>query len=588
MKTSVFLTLCLLLIFSLPVSAQIGTSTGTGMPPESYVPADFAGFIRARVDVADAFPLQIAAVAAYRLQPSRVNIENFQGYDSLFPMDILDVEGATFSVAIQPWVNRELVIAYRTFEEGLTTTSENVLLILPVDDVTLAATFLAPVLQLQDHLERTTYRDVSLHIGDKAAFAFAPEVVFIGAEEVVKEALDVRTGVGERLIDQSNYQTVSAASPDNTMMFAYMGGENARTALSLLLNVDVSAEPLLQALGETLQEAHRNEGTFEAALLTSAIDAIGVSVVIDDLPLLPGGGFVSGPEGRPVVVRFITTFYTADKTQFNVDTSFDESVLNMIPQNAMVVQSGGNARGALYDALYALPLANFAGRILGAFPVPESVGSVNELVTVPSAADLERSVNGFLSVLENVGDFQLTEDLLRHFTGSYTVALLPRPNNPTPVLNTPFDLLVVAEVDEGSLVVDNLTRLIELLSPTSEFEDETISETAFRTLRQVDTGEVVLRLGVVDGMLVIATGSSLEPALQAWAGDNRLIDRERWLAVSEDAVPHLFVNLDSIFNVFFQIGGTPIGQQVNVLAARGQQVADGLYQLQVMMTLPTS
>jgi hypothetical protein len=39
----------------------------------------------------------------------------------------------------------------------------------------------------------------------------------------------------------------------------------------------------------------------------------------------------------------------------------------------MVVHSGTDATGAAYDLLLALPLSNFTGQFLSAFPIGESV-----------------------------------------------------------------------------------------------------------------------------------------------------------------------------------------------------------------------
>jgi hypothetical protein len=100
-----------------------------------------------------------------------------------------------------------------------------------------------------------------------------------------------------------------------------------------------------------------------------------------------------------------------------------------------------------------------------------------------------------------------------------------------------------------------------------------------------DTGDVIARLGVVDNALVVATGNALEAALDARRGDNRLIDRDRWQVVSQEASPQLFVNLNTFTSTFLPDLGAPVSAQTSVLAARGQLLGDGLFQLKLTMTL---
>jgi hypothetical protein len=90
MKSRLLLILVVLLVGISPSAAQQNL-------PEASIPADFAGFVRFKVESGVALSeLRIAEFAALILQPGRFDPNTFAGYDSLFPVDILDVEGVTF------------------------------------------------------------------------------------------------------------------------------------------------------------------------------------------------------------------------------------------------------------------------------------------------------------------------------------------------------------------------------------------------------------------------------------------------------------------------------------------------------------
>lgn len=567
----------------------VSPAWGQNALAEAAIPADFAGFVRVRLDAPTAIPpLNIAVFAAARLQPERISSLQFAGYDTLFPLDIFDVEGATFSQFILPWAKGEVIVAYRQFGQGLRVQRDDVLMIVPAQDMLRAAAALAPVLQAQDFLETESYQGLLLHKGDLATIAFTPEAVLIGSSALVKQALDARAGAAARLIDQAAYQMVIANSPPNTLLFAYLKGENAASALNGLLNTSTTTEPLLVNLGESLREAEFAQGSFGLPLLTSSLDALGASVVVEDLPFVPGTNFVVGENNEPLRVRASITLYN-EQTHFNKTEAFDSSVLNLIPQSAFVVQSGSNARSAAYDVLYTLPLTNFAGSLLGAFPVQPSVGVFNNQINQPSAEDLQQAVSGYLSVLNALAGFDLDTDLLNYLSGSYSFALIPRPNNPTPVLNTPFDVLFVAQVNNRELAAAGVTRLLEIIFGSTLIENEDLDGVRYATIREQFTGEVIVRVGVIDNTLIVATGSALQPALQARSGDNRLVDRERWQTVSKDEIPQLFVNISSFYSTFFPTtGGQPAANSALLLAANGDVVENGLYELKVLMTLPVN
>ncbi|MFN8451671.1 MAG: hypothetical protein U0521_24545 [Anaerolineae bacterium] len=135
---------------------------------------------------------------------------------------------------------------------------------------------------------------------------------------------------------------------------------------------------------------------------------------------------------------------------------------------------------------------------------------------------------GFLDAVEPMVDVQ--NDVLGQLDGGYSLAL-PAPNNPVPVLNTPFDVLLVVQTDSPeaaqSVVQDNADKLLEMFVAPLE-DSEQIDDQSFRTLRAPDTGEPLLRVGAVDNLLVIGTGSAAQLALDARRGDNRLTAQDRW------------------------------------------------------------
>jgi hypothetical protein len=112
-------------------------------------------------------------------------------------------------------------------------------------------------------------------------------------------------------------------------------------------------------------------------------------------------------------------------------------------------------------------------------------------------------------------------------------------------------------------------------------EDQT-----FTTLFAPDTDEPLLRMGLVDDLLLIATGDSARIALNAWHGDNRLISQERWQVLNEDTMPNLYVDIPAFYNTFLPISG---GQTVDVLRQVGihsRSLGDGLYEIKLRVTLP--
>src|SRR5690606_7612356 len=106
--------------------------------------------------------------------------------------------------------------------------------------------------------------------------------------------------------------------------------------------------------------------------------------------------------------------------------------------------------------------------------------------------------------------------LLNKLDGSYSLALLPRPNNPLPGLNAPFDLLLVVQTPDAEAAADvqaNTSRLLETF--TVPLEDEVLNAHKFSTLRDAATGEALVRVGAVDNLVVVGTGEAAQQALRA-------------------------------------------------------------------------
>src|SRR5262249_22702958 len=147
-----------------------------------------------------------------------------------------------------------------------------------------------------------------------------------------------------------------------------------------------------------------------------------------------------------------------------------------------IVQSGSDAANAATDALYTLPFLSFADKALAAFAVQQPAGSA---LPTPTAQDAAAAVSGFLNAVKPVVDVQ--SEVLDKLKGSYSLALLPRPNDPLPGVDTPFDLLLVAQTDSVESAQAVQASMSKLLSTfTSPLEDTQLGDQTFQTLRAPD------------------------------------------------------------------------------------------------------
>ena len=537
--------------------------------PLAWVPADFAGMIRLDVASAETLTaLNVATFAASFLQPQRIQFQPIQGLESVIPLTLLDVDDASYMQDVLPWLGDEIILAYRSFGPDLQ--GDDRVLLMPTRDVLQSASSFSRILEAQDILKQEDYNGTTLYLGDKTTIVFTPQAVLIGTTDAVKAVLDVQAGNGARMIDQQAYRMTTQNVSEQAIAFGYIDGDEVLPSLSVLLEGSESALPILQDINEALS-AYRDDVSLEQLVLNNALDGVGFTLQADTL--------------RQEAVHVRLTLYDEDYAATPVEADFASTVLDLLPQNAMLVQSGTNAQGAAYDLLTVLPLANFASQVVGAFPVQPSTATTSGALTVPTAGDIEQVLGGLLMTLNQQANFDLDHDLLQHFTGSYAVALLPRPNDPLPPLNLPYDLLLVADVDDPEEALDGAIRLTEILLAQDALSTVDVEEMPFRVVEY--NGDPVLWLGTVDNMLVLATGTALDQALDARIGDDRLINRERWQKVSEDGIPHFYLDIPAMYGTFFPQLAGPQLQQIRQLGAQTEYMGDGLFQMKLTVTLPS-
>jgi hypothetical protein len=515
-----------------------------------WVPADFAGFIwldssQPQVTLP---ALNLHLTVARVLQFSRVSEEGFADLNALFPLDRFDLEGGSFDSLILPWLGGELIAAYRQLDGRLDADPRDTLLIAATDDPFQALSVMRAALGGQDLLESSSYRGVTIYAGDQTAFAFTPAAVLIGDEALIRAALDAEAGAVPGLTDSAVYQSVTGALTERipiraAPLYAYLTGDAAAAAPRRLLDYTGDGDPLFDALLEALANLTPEAASpsaqetlaAERALLSGSADALGIWLSYDDV--------------RFESLRADVVIHSS--SPLAADAAFDMAVLDYIPRSAAFVHSGADAQRAVYGALAALPLANFASRALSAFPLVQPTAG-SEVLPAPDAAQARAAVEGFLTIIGESG-VNLRGDLLDKLTGSYSVALLPRPNNPTAALNTPFDLLAVAQSDDPAVAVETLTNALRLFVgdsvevETLELRGESLAVTA---LRAPGSGDPVLMFGVVGEALVIGTGDALPLAVRAWQGDNRLMDQARWSGVGGGAVPYIYADIGGVYSTF--------------------------------------
>ncbi len=564
-KRAFIIFMALMAVGILPIAAQDTTPSAT-----DFIPADFAGFIQVRVDdpAQTLRGLNVATFVASRFQPDRVRVQNALAYDDFIPFDLLfSVEDISFANNVLPWVKGDMVFAYRKFDDRLKADPADVLMILPTVDILKSTAGLSKILSAKKLLDKQVYRGVPVYVGKQTSIALTASVVFIGPIDLVKAGLDVQVGASKRLTDNTIYQAVRSGAPAQALVFAYATDKSAMNALSGVVSGQKGSESLLAAFGGAISQV-RGEGGVGTMLLEGKFDGLGVSLEV----------------GNDDTFTATATLHSVSALPAADALPFDKSLLDMIPRNALLVHSGSNATSTIYDLLVALPMSNFAGQMYGGGLIT-SPPAENPLKK-PAAADLQSAVRSYLSVLNQVNGFNLEKDLLQHLSGNYVAALLPRPNSPVPVINTPFDVLIVAEVKDGDLAKAGATKFLQTMFNLQPLDSEKVDDWTFDTLGL--NGDVVFRLGTKDGKLMITTGLAVQSAFSAARGDNRLTDQASWQALSKTDLPELYVDTDVLYNTFFPSAGGLV-QDVNNrtrFTLRSGDLHNGLFQLKLNVALP--
>lgn len=555
MSRPILLLLALLLAVA-PVSAR--QTTGGAL---DWLPADVAAFIR--LDLTDPATtlrgLNNAVAVGSFVQPERLTPREQRpySYPDFFPLATFDTENITFDRLILPWLAGEVVVAFPALGDDLDPAAP--LLILPANDGLQAANALSVVIRAQDNLTRDDDADATIFHGDRATFAFTPTAVLVGDESAVRAALATAYSDAPRLVDTPAV-TAMRADIDAATAFLYLDGSLRFPALSVALNGDTTATGLLTVFGTALGEAG-----LSIAPLTASADAVGVSLV-------------SQPITRTVRGSLLLHLPDQDITLSNEPPA--AAVLASLPRQVMAAASGAAIDRAIDASLLALPLSGYARGMLGAFPL--GLPSASSL-PAPAQADLQYAAASFAAVLPDLAAFRAT------LSGSYAVALAPNPFDPTPLLNRPYDALLVAAVRDGDAALTSLSRLTALLLgfDAARWQTEATPDGDWLSLL-TETDDAVIRLGVRDDILIAGTGDLALAAARALGGDNRLIDTPRWAALSAAGSPALYVDVNAAYALTpFALPGGPVSQGIGQLGAR-QSVSDGVYRLDVVVTVPAT
>jgi hypothetical protein len=538
-----------------------------------FVPADFAGMVRLNeIDpVVTTRDMNVAIAVAGLFQPARIaqRQNGYLHYDLIPFANLFDVADTSFGTTIQPWLNGEIVLAYKTFDGGLRADYKDFLIILATENPLSAANALKSVVRGQDLPEREMYRDVAIYVGDKAAIAFTTTAVFVGPVDLIKAALDVQAGEGQRLTDQRAYQAIQQSMPEDAFLTGYVSGDHLLTAVNGLLNGEAESTALLEAFGSALSQI-RSAPSFAQMLLDGGFDGAGASVRLDE------------DNNRLLATALLHSAHEITAS----DGPFDQSLLDMMPRNALLVHSGPDFSAFLTDVMTAMPMSNFSGNLLGGFGLP-IISPRNTVLTPPKAVDLTTAVNNFTMALKTFGELDLHADLLDHLGGNYALALLPRPNSPVPFLNTPFDLLIVTRAEDGEAAQTGVTKLLQALYGLDAVDLNSNSEWHFKAL--VDGRDAVFTVGYLEHMLIIATGDgeAASAALAAQQGDNRLTNQDVWKVFNEHPRHDFYVDPLVLINTFFPNAGGIEGNPANRIRAvvDSQPINDDLFQINVTVTL---
>jgi len=556
----IYLLLILLIFcasFALPAGAQQPPS------PLNWIPADFAGFIRIDTEnpAATLDTINIDHFIASVLQSSRIMYEGRPEFSNLLPMDALDVEDPSFADLFGQWLGDEIILAYSELDERFE--SDLPLIIIPTQNSFGAAAGLSTVIQAQDRLTEEVDGTTRIFHGDQATFAFLPATVLIGSEADVNAALAVRAGNAPALTETETYQIVVEALPQNAMVTIFAQGETAGNAINFLLNGNSDTD-LVASFGTALAELNRT--SLETVIATGGVDAVGAA-------LLPATLLNSTTQANVVL--------HIPENDLAPSPAFDTDLLNYLPRSAMIVHNGTDSEQAAYASLIGLTLSNFVGFALSAFPFDASTAAESEFLTLPTSDTIQTTIETAIDQLDRTGNFNLERDLLRHLNGSYSVAVLPRPNNFLPIFNTSFEVLLITETDDGESVLEGINTLISALGGEDLLQAETLGEVDTLVWRD-ETDTPILRLAVVEDTLLVGLGDSVERALDAGSGDNRLTDEPRWQEISVNGLPYWYFDINAIRNTIDPSAGGQTSSQLSYVAITGSTLENNL--IQVVLT----
>ncbi|RMF81619.1 MAG: DUF3352 domain-containing protein [Chloroflexi bacterium] len=560
-----------------PVAAQ-----QPDVNPVALIPADFAGFVNIRVDNDKDTLVSLDAVrdTASIFQPARVQATGLQSifsfpiqleeFDDFIVLDTLtDVEDASFTNDILPWVTGDFVVAYRESGDDFTLDAEDVLFIFPTENIFLAAQSFQRFIAAQSNVEESDYRDVRLYELDESTVAFAENVVFLGSSESIQASLDIMSGEAVGFDEDEAYQIVKQAAPDDALAFAYLTGEESLSALNFILSGgDEASRALLQAIGDAMGRLRTDESLLEYVLSGSA-DGVGISLVPEDRPKFRAN------------LDAVITVYDAEVGEVTQSSPVDDALLELLPHNTMLMLAGSDVDGFVFDVLSAAPTLNFAGQALQGFSVQPSIASRSGAFSLPTGTDIETAVTTSLAAIQSAAGYSLENSLLNYLSGDYVLAMIPRPNNPTPLFDTRADFLLLAQVDDAEEALDGVTRLVQLTLGVQSLDSSSLDEDGFITVALTATDEPLMRFGVLDDVLVVATGMAAEAVLEAHEGDDRLIDQPQWAAFAEGENPDLYIDLTPFSNTFFPTPGGPGPAVADQLGLWTRYEGDGIFQIDV-------
>lgn len=501
----------------------------------SWIPSDYAGFLQfASTDMAETFQvINLASFSGGILAPDRPPLGESLTIAQLIPLDLLDSETASFQQNILAWLGDEVVFAYHEIPDTFAPEQEDIALIISTRDMFQSAASLSTIFQEQDFLTTETYQNIPLYHGDQISIAVTPQAVIFASDARIRELIDTQTTPETAITATENFQHLQQALDANPSVFGYVHGEATLHVLNLITSGNLRGTAVRGAFAEALETTQGGLSPAQS-LLGGRLQAAGFSITAD--------------------VRLFSSVNTKfafipEVTSETLDLGFEADLLNFIPRQALFVHAGTDSQAALRTGMTLLPLSNFIGSAWTMFGIRESNTSSNEILPPPSGATILNaleSLNGFLETQ----DVPRLDQLIGSVSGSYLTAVLPRPNNPTPVLNTPFDVIVVLQSDDAQKALDDLTQTAQLILNVDVLSEVEIGGISFQSLMNPQTGETILSAGMFENYLILASGDGAQFAVSAYQGDNQLIDETRWQNVESDRGVFGYLSIDGLYNTF--------------------------------------